>query len=90
MPNRRIGDRVENGRRRRATREKQGEIANEFFRVTADPTDGTLRVEDLRGGTVLRGLNRFLDGGDRGDEYNYCPPDRDELVLESEYKLKSP
>ncbi len=72
--------RLEYGRRRRTTRGKQGEIANEFFRVTADPADGTLRVEDLRGGTVLRGLNRILDGGDRGDEYNYCSPESDELV----------
>jgi len=56
------------------------EISNEFFRVTAEPADGTLAVEDRRSGSVLRGLNRFVDGGDRGDEYNYCPPARDELV----------
>jgi len=55
-------------------------IENEFFRVSADPADGTLSVEDRRRRRALRGLNRFVDGGDRGDEYNYCPPARDELV----------
>ena len=76
--------RVEYGRPRRGARHDTGErgheIDNGYFRVTADPADGTLSVEDLRGGTVLRGLNQFVDGGDRGDEYNYCPPERDELV----------
>ncbi len=26
------------------------------------------------------GLNRFVDGGDRGDEYNYCAPETDTIV----------
>ncbi|MBI2912715.1 MAG: hypothetical protein HYY03_02205, partial [Chloroflexi bacterium] len=55
-------------------------IENEFFRLTADPADGTLTLEDRRSGDVLPGLNRFVDGGDRGDEYNYCPLGRDELI----------
>jgi len=55
-------------------------IENEYFRVTTDPDDGTLTVEDRRSGAALRGLNRFVDGGDRGDEYNYCPLARDELI----------
>ena len=55
-------------------------IENEYLRVEADAADGTLTVHDLRTGQVLRGLNRFVDGGDRGDEYNYCPPERDTLV----------
>src|SRR3972149_163106 len=32
------------------------------------------------GGPPRRGLNRFVDGGDRGDEYNYCPPANDEII----------
>src|SRR6185295_16900983 len=55
-------------------------IENEFFSVEADAADGTLTVADKRSGRVLSGLNRFVDGGDRGDEYNYCPPERDTLV----------
>ncbi|MEV6507430.1 alpha-mannosidase [Streptomyces sp. NPDC051642] len=43
--------------------------------------DGTL---DLTGpdGTVLHGVGRLVDGGDRGDSYNYAPPARDVLVSE--------
>ena len=57
-----------------------GAIENEFFRVTADPADGTLTVEDKRTGRRFAGLNRFVDGGERGDEYTYNPPERDEFV----------
>ncbi|MGB6837552.1 MAG: glycoside hydrolase family 38 C-terminal domain-containing protein [Dehalococcoidia bacterium] len=55
-------------------------IENEFFAVTVNPADGTLEVQDKRTGRVLEGLHRFVDGGDAGDEYNHCPPQRDELV----------
>jgi mannosylglycerate hydrolase len=46
--------------------------------VTAD---GTLDVTGADG-TVLRGVGRLVDGGDRGDSYNYAPPARDVLVSE--------
>ena len=55
-------------------------IENEVLRVTADPKDGTLTVLDKASGRRLSGLNRFVDGGDRGDEYNYCQLARDEVV----------
>jgi mannosylglycerate hydrolase len=55
-------------------------IENEFFRVEADPTDGSLTVHDKNTGRVLRGLNRFVDGGDAGDQYNYAPPRDDRTV----------
>jgi alpha-mannosidase len=54
-------------------------IENEYFRVSAEP-DGTLTVEDKRDDRVLSGLNRFLDGGDRGDEYTYNAPDNDRVI----------
>ncbi len=72
--------RVEYGEARRKVGGGRREIENEFFRVTADPADGTLTVEDLRTGAVVSGLNRFVDGGDRGDEYTYCPPQNDDLI----------
>jgi alpha-mannosidase len=72
--------RVVHGPPRPATVEGGGSIENEFFRVTADPGDGTLTVFDKASGRRLSGLNRFVDGGDRGDEYNYCRPARDEVV----------
>jgi mannosylglycerate hydrolase len=55
-------------------------IENEFYAVEADPATGALTVSDKTSGAVWRGLHRFVDGGDRGDEYNYCPPERDRLV----------
>jgi mannosylglycerate hydrolase len=55
-------------------------IENEFYRVEADPTDGTLVVTDRQAGTVYAGLNRFIDGGDVGDLYNYSPPAHDLLI----------
>ncbi len=54
-------------------------IENEFFTVAAEK-DGTLTLTDKATGSVYRGLNRFVDGGDCGDEYNYAPPLADRLV----------
>ena len=54
-------------------------IENEFFAVEA-LHDGTLTVLDKTTGVAYPGLNRFLDGGDCGDEYNYAPPDQDRLT----------
>ena len=55
------------------------EIENEFFKVAVEP-EGTLAVTDKRNGRVYRGLNRFVDGGDNGDEYNYSPPPADAMA----------
>jgi len=57
-------------------------VENEFFRVEADPQMGRLTVVDKETGLTLRGCNRFVDGGDRGDEYNYCRPEKDRLVAD--------
>ncbi|GAA0532292.1 MULTISPECIES: glycoside hydrolase family 38 N-terminal domain-containing protein [Streptomyces] len=43
--------------------------------------DGTLDVTGPDG-TVLYGVGRLVDGGDRGDSYNYAPPAADVLVSE--------
>ncbi|MFI5606552.1 hypothetical protein [Amycolatopsis sp. NPDC051903] len=45
--------------------------------------DGTLRIASA-GGTVLDGVGRIVDGGDRGDSYNYAPPGADTVVAEPE------
>ena len=63
-------------------------IENEFFRVEASPQDGTLTVTDKRSGAVYPGLNRFVDGADAGDEYNYSPPAQDTLVAAQLVSLK--
>ncbi|MCJ7585183.1 MAG: hypothetical protein MUO30_10500, partial [Anaerolineales bacterium] len=52
-------------------------IENEYLHVAASPADGTLTLKDKQTGAVYRGLNRFMDGGDCGDEYNYSPPPSD-------------
>lgn len=44
-------------------------------------TNGLVTVEVANDGTFAlddaRGLGRLVDGGDRGDTYNYCPPGHD-------------
>ena len=55
-------------------------IQNEFFQVEVSALDGTLTVSDLHSGRRYPGLNQFMDGGDCGDEYNYCPPYHDALI----------
>ena len=55
-------------------------IENEYFRITVNAADGTITLEDRRSGAVYGGLNRFVDGGDRGDEYTYSRPQRDETI----------
>ncbi|WP_019073590.1 glycoside hydrolase family 38 C-terminal domain-containing protein [Streptomyces hokutonensis] len=55
-------------------------LSNGLVEVTV-AADGTL---DITGpdGTVLYGVGRLVDGGDRGDSYNYAPPAQDVLVSE--------
>ncbi|MCJ7693980.1 MAG: glycosyl hydrolase-related protein [Anaerolineaceae bacterium] len=52
-------------------------IENEFFLIRVDSVVGALTLTDKRTGAVYKDLNTFLDKGDRGDEYNYCPPEDD-------------
>jgi alpha-mannosidase len=54
-------------------------IENEFLEVTLG-RDGTASLLDKRDGRRCGGLNRFVNGGDCGDEYNFCPPVRDRSV----------
>jgi mannosylglycerate hydrolase len=55
-------------------------LSNGLVEVTV-AADGTL---DITGsdGTVLNGVGRLVDGGDRGDSYNYAPPAQDILVAD--------
>lgn len=54
-------------------------IENAFYRVVISG-DGSVAVTDKETRTTYRGVNRLVDGGDRGDEYNYDPPARDRIV----------
>jgi mannosylglycerate hydrolase len=55
-------------------------IENEYLNVEVDPTDGTLSLFDKRTGRSFSGLNRYIDGGDSGDCYTYCPPVHDTQI----------
>jgi hypothetical protein len=55
-------------------------LENDLFTLRVEPSDGTITLTDKANGVVYPGLNRFLDGGDRGDEYNYCQPEQDRIV----------
>ncbi len=57
-------------------------IENEFYSVEANTQDGTLTITEKATGEAFSGLNRFVDGGDVGDLYNYSPPEHDILVSE--------
>ncbi len=52
-------------------------IENDYFVVEANAANGLLNVTDKRTQAQYKGLNRFEDGGDVGDEYNYSPPQND-------------
>ncbi|MET0628339.1 MAG: glycoside hydrolase family 38 C-terminal domain-containing protein [Acidimicrobiia bacterium] len=53
-------------------------LENEQVRVEVDAGDGTLTIET--DGMRITGANRYVDGGDGGDTYNYSPPAVDRLV----------
>jgi mannosylglycerate hydrolase len=73
--------RVIYGRPTRPRRPRRAQVMeNDCFRVEASPLDGAISLTDKASGVTLDGLNRFVDGGDCGDEYNYCPPAHDELI----------
>jgi len=63
-------------------------IENEYFKVDASQIDGTLTITDKRSGVLFSGLNRFVDGGDAGDEYNYSPTIHDSFYAPKVLSLK--
>ena len=54
-------------------------IENDFLSVELT-SDSTLTVTDKTTGQIYRGLNRFVDSGDCGDEYNFSSPPSDLVV----------
>jgi alpha-mannosidase len=55
-------------------------IENELISLSVNRTDGTVELFDKRTGRSFAGLNRFVDDGDRGDTYTYCPPERNTRI----------
>jgi alpha-mannosidase len=56
-------------------------IENEFFKITPEKSDGSLKVLEKKTGVEYSGLGRLVDSGDCGDEYTYCPPLFDSFVF---------
>ncbi len=59
---------------------QNGSIENEFYEVSVDEKTGLFSVLDKETGQTFNGLNRFRDGSDAGDEYNYSPATKDALI----------
>jgi 2-O-(6-phospho-alpha-D-mannosyl)-D-glycerate hydrolase len=71
--------RAEYGQPAAVEQSDEHQIANEYFQVSIDGA-GTLRVRDLHSGREFLGVNRFIDSGDAGDEYNFDAPPEDLVV----------
>jgi alpha-mannosidase len=54
-------------------------LENEWFRVGVEE-GGTVFLRDRQSGLTHSGLLLLEDGGDAGDEYSYCPPEKDRLL----------
>ncbi|MDY6876775.1 MAG: glycoside hydrolase family 38 C-terminal domain-containing protein [Chloroflexota bacterium] len=55
-------------------------IENNYFRIEANSTDGTLTITDKETGLIYPDCNRFVDEGEAGDLYWHETPARDEVV----------
>jgi mannosylglycerate hydrolase len=54
-------------------------LDNGIVRVQFEPDDTTFSIATA-GGLRAEGLNRYVDGGDGGDTYTWCPPAVDRLI----------
>jgi mannosylglycerate hydrolase len=76
------------GSKKRHVSQQPKKIENEFFVVEANSNDGTLTITDKRNHQVYSGMNRLIDSGDRGDLYNFCPPEHDLNISPKVIKLE--
>lgn len=65
------------GSKKRRISRQSNKIENEFLVVEAHSIDATLTITDKRTHQVYSGMNKLIDSGDRGDLYNFCPPEHD-------------
>lgn len=54
-------------------------IENSRWRVKVND-NGTLTIKDLRNGKILNNALRYIDEGDRGDEYSFEPVENGEII----------
>lgn len=55
-------------------------ISNQFLEIRAADASGSIDLKDLRTGQTFEGLCQIVDVGDRGDEYNFTPPEYDTQI----------
>ena len=55
-------------------------IENKYYKVIVE-TNRTITIIDKLNNKVFKNCNRFVDGGDAGDEYTYSPPLNDEIIV---------
>ena len=60
-------------------------MENDFVNIKIK-NDGSLTITDKETGEVFNGLNYFEDSGDIGDEYTFCPTDKDEVIQSTRFK----
>lgn len=55
-------------------------IENEYFTISVDKKNNSINLFDKLNAIRYQDIFKFLDGGDRGDEYNYNPPENDKII----------
>jgi len=55
-------------------------IENKYYRIIAE-NKGSITIIDKLNNKKFINCNRFVDGGDAGDEYTYSPPLNDEIIF---------
>jgi alpha-mannosidase len=76
------------GPKKRHVSRQAKKIENDFFVVESHSIDGTLTITDKRTHQISSGMNRLIDGGDRGDLYNFCPPEHDRNISPKVIKVE--
>lgn len=56
-------------------------IENKYYKIIAEEANGTVTIVDKLNNKIFKNCNRFVDGGDAGDEYTYSPPLNDEIIV---------
>lgn len=64
-------------------------IENEFFKIEVIKSENTISIMDKRTHQLYKDLNKFIDGADCGDLYNYCPPENDLVVSAKIVKVEA-
>ncbi len=59
-------------------------LENKWYKVEINRKDGTLNIKDKINSVIYKRCNQFIDEGDAGDTNNFCPPEENGLVDQSQ------